>query len=61
VAAAFSVDQYECLIGQKTGWNCMFSDLGPLVSGMCLLPPVGGLLWRWWTRRGASAPNKAVT
>ena len=50
-AVAFSVDQYECLLGRRTGWNCMFSDLGPLVAGMCLLPPVGGLLWRWWKRR----------
>lgn len=54
-AVAFSADQYECLLGRKTGWNCMFSDLGPLVAGMCLLPPVGGLLWRWWKRRGAVA------
>jgi hypothetical protein len=49
-AVAFSVDQYECLIGRKTGWNCLFSDLGPMVAGMCLLPPVGGLLWRAWKR-----------
>ena len=54
-AAAFSADQYECLLGQKTGWNCMFSDLGPLVAGICLLPPVGGLLWRWWKRRSAAS------
>ncbi|MEI7872449.1 MAG: hypothetical protein WCK95_10025 [Alphaproteobacteria bacterium] len=54
-AVAFSADQYECLLGQRTGWNCMFSDLGPLVAGMCLLPPIGGLLWRWWKRRGAAA------
>ena len=56
-AVAFSIEQYECLVGRKTGWNCMFSDLGPMVAGMCLLPPIGGLLWRGWKRwraRGAS-------
>jgi hypothetical protein len=54
-AVAFSADQYECLLGRKTGWNCMFSDLGPLVAGMCVLPPLGGLLWRWWKRRRTPA------
>jgi hypothetical protein len=55
VAVAFSIDQYECLIGQKTGWNCMFFDLGPKVAAMCLLPPIGGLLWRGWRRWRAPA------
>jgi len=54
-AVAFSVDQYECLIGQKTGWNCLFADLGPKVAAMCLLPPIGGLLWRGWRRWRAPA------
>ena len=22
-AIAFSIDQYDCLIGQRTGWNCL--------------------------------------
>jgi hypothetical protein len=54
-AIAFSADQYECLLGRHTGWNCLFSDAGPLVAGMCLLPPLGGLLWRWWRRRSPAA------
>jgi hypothetical protein len=54
-AVAFSIDQYECLLGRKTGWNCMFSDLGPKVACMCLLPPIGGLLWRGWKRWRAPA------
>ena len=54
-AAAFSADQYDCLLGRKTGWNCMLSDVGPMVAGMCLLPPIGGLLWRWWRRWTAPA------
>jgi len=58
-AVAFSVDQYECLLGRKTGWDCMFSDLGPMVAGMCLLPPIGGLLWRGWKRWRAPAAEAA--
>ena len=27
-AIAFSIDQYDCLIGQRTGWNCMFRASG---------------------------------
>ena len=56
-AVAFSIDQYECLVGWKTGWNCMFFDLGPKVAGMCLLPPIGGLLWRGWRRWRAPAAS----
>ena len=47
VALAFSVEEYECLLGKRTGWNCMFSDIGPLVVGVCLLPPLLGLGLRW--------------
>jgi hypothetical protein len=50
-ALGFTIDQYECLIGRKTGWNCMFAGIGPLVAGVCLAPPVAGLVVRWWTRR----------
>jgi hypothetical protein len=50
-AIGFSIDQYDCLIGRRTGWNCLFADAGPLVAGMCLVPPVIGLAVRWWRRR----------
>ena len=35
VALAFSIDSYECLLGTRTGWGCMFSDIGPMVVGVC--------------------------
>jgi hypothetical protein len=54
VAAVFSVTEYECLVRLRTGWNCMFSDLGALVAGACCLPPFAGLAWRWWRRRAAA-------
>lgn len=57
-ALAFSVDQYECLIGGKTGWNCMFATIGPLVAGVCLAPPIIGLLARWWTGRQKALLSK---
>jgi hypothetical protein len=47
VALGFAIDQYECLIGSKTGWNCMFAGIGPLVAGVCLVPPTIGVLVRW--------------
>jgi len=47
VAVAFSIDSYECLLGTKTGWGCMFSDVGPMVTGVCLLPPLFGVALRW--------------
>ncbi|MFO1160685.1 MAG: hypothetical protein U1E60_17730 [Reyranellaceae bacterium] len=47
---AYSIDEYECLIGRKTGWGCMLSGLGLMVAGVCLAPPITGLLVRWVTR-----------
>ena len=34
VAAAFSVSEYECLLGWKTGWNCLFPEIGPFAAFM---------------------------
>ena len=50
-AIGFSIDQYDCLTGQRTGWNCMFSDVGPLTVMACLPSPLIGLVARWWKRR----------
>lgn len=52
-AIGFSIDQYECLIGQRTGWNCMFAEVGPLTAVLCLPSPLIGLVFRWWKRRAA--------
>jgi hypothetical protein len=53
--AAFSASEYECLLGWKTGWDCLFADIGPFVTGLGLLPPLAGLLARWWAGRAAKA------
>ncbi|MGE0579917.1 MAG: hypothetical protein AB7F22_36845 [Reyranella sp.] len=59
-ALVFTIDQYECLIGSRTGWNCMFAGIAPLVAGVCLVPPVAGLALRWWTSR-RNAPLSSST
>ena len=53
-SAGFSFSEYECLLRVRTGWSCMFAELGPLVAGACCLPPFAGLVWRWWKRRFAA-------
>ncbi|MBL6615723.1 MAG: hypothetical protein ISP49_14130 [Reyranella sp.] len=52
---AYSIDQYDCLVGGRTGWDCMFSDVGPLVAAACLPSPLIGLAVRWWKRRAVAA------
>ena len=53
-AIAFSIDQYDCLTGQQSGWNCMLSDVGPLTVAACLPSPIIGLAARWLKRRTAT-------
>jgi len=48
-ALVFTIDEVECLIGSRTGWNCMFASIGPLVAGVCFVPPTMGILVRWGT------------
>ena len=54
-AIAFSIDQYDCLIGRSSGWNCMFSYVGPTMVAACLPSPLIGLAARWLKRRSAKA------
>ena len=54
-AIAFSINQYDCLTGQQSGWNCMLSDVGPLTVAACLPSPIIGLAARWWKRRTAKS------
>jgi len=49
--AVWSALQYECLVGKKSGWNCLLDDVGPFVVGMGLLPPLFGLAARGLMRR----------
>lgn len=53
-AVAFSIDQYDCLVGERSGWNCMVSDVGPMVAGLCLPSPFVGLALHWWMGRRAA-------
>jgi|EndMetStandDraft_4_1072995.scaffolds.fasta_scaffold539120_2 small basic protein len=52
-ALAFTASEYECLLGRRTGWDCILSGIGPFIAGLCCLPPIVGLLARWWARRRA--------
>lgn len=54
-ALAFMAVDWECVAGTRRGWDCLAAAMAILVAGLCLLPPLGGLLWRWWKRRRAPA------
>jgi hypothetical protein len=43
VALAFSFDAADCVVGARKGPACLFSDIGPLVVGVCLIPPLIGV------------------
>ena len=51
----FMVVDWECVVGTRRGLNCLPVAMAIVTAGLCLLPPVGGLLWRWWKRRRAPA------
>jgi hypothetical protein len=54
-AIAYSITQFDCLIGRQTGWNCLFTDVGPWTVEACLPSPLIGLVARWWWRRRRAA------
>jgi hypothetical protein len=54
-ALGFMAVDWECLAGVRRGWHCLAAAMAILVAGLCLLPPFGGLLWRWWKRRRVAA------
>lgn len=53
LALGFLVVDSDCLVGSKKGWDCLVAALAILAVGVCLVPPFGGWLWRWWKRRAA--------
>jgi hypothetical protein len=55
-AIGFMVVDYECVVGSRKGLNCIGAAVAILVAGVCLLPPFGGLLWRWWKRSRQEGP-----
>ena len=48
-AVAWTLDQWDCLVGTKTGWDCMFAGFGPLAIEACLPSPLVGLAASWWS------------
>ena len=54
-ALGFMAVDADCLLGQKRGWDCLPAVIAVVVAAVCLVPPFGGWLWRWWKRRAANA------
>jgi hypothetical protein len=52
-ALGFMVLDWECVAGTRRGFSCLLIAMAIVAAGLCLLPPIGGLLWRWWKRRRA--------
>jgi hypothetical protein len=51
LGAGYSMASWECLVGRTTGWSCLFTELGPMLCGLGLVPPSIGLIARWWAAR----------
>jgi hypothetical protein len=51
LGAGYSIANWECVVGRTTGWSCLFTDLGPMLCGLGLVPPSIGLIARWWAAR----------
>ena len=54
LGAGYSMANWECLVGKTTGWSCLFTDLGPMLCQLGLVPPTIGLIARWWAARQGS-------
>jgi hypothetical protein len=46
VGVIWTIDRFECVLSRARSWDCMFADFGPILAGLCLLPPIGGFVWR---------------
>lgn len=51
LALGFMAVDWDCVIGVRRGWNCLVAAIAIVVAGLCFLPPLFGLAWRWWKRR----------
>ncbi len=49
-ALGFMAVDWECVVGMRRGWHCLTAAMAILAVGLCLLPPVAGLLWRGFKR-----------
>jgi hypothetical protein len=54
VGIAWSLDQWDCLMRVRSGWDCMLAFLGPLAIEACVPSPPIGLAVRWWRRRAVA-------
>jgi hypothetical protein len=43
---------FDCVTGSKRGWDCFLAAFAIVIGSGALATPLGGLLWRWWKRRG---------
>jgi hypothetical protein len=50
VALASSFDAAGCMVGTQTGRACLFNEIGEMIVGACLLPPLFGVGLRWLLR-----------
>lgn len=50
VGVYWTIDQVDCLFRGARGWDCMFAAFGPILAGLCVIPPAVGLAVRWWRR-----------
>jgi len=55
LALGFLLVDFDCVVGNKRGWDCIGAAVAILVAGVCLVPPLGGWLWRSWKRRRPKA------
>lgn len=54
-AIGFTVVHAGCFVG--SGTDCLIAGFAMWVAIACVLPPLGGLAWRWWIRRRPPAPD----
>ena len=52
-AIGFILADADCVLGNKRGWDCLGAAIAIILSGVCLVPPFGGWVGRWWGRRAA--------
>jgi len=50
-ALVFMAVDWQCIVGARRVWDCLAAAMAIIAAGLCLLPPLGGLLWRWWKSR----------
>ena len=54
-ALAVMALDWQCVVGARRGWDCVAAAMAIVAACRCLVPPLGGLLWRWWRRRSPAA------